>query len=146
MENVPMNRGKHLAYILNSNWIHLLGIYLCVEAMIISLPLYQLFRTHEWSMLPLQLLLSAPMLILTWGLVPLVAFYVVLLILDVILIATVKRSILVIVMLEWLIISPTFIYWAITYQYWLWVALVITFFITQFIRSRRINSRLEMSG
>jgi hypothetical protein len=144
MKNVPMIVYEKLPYILKSNWIHLLGIYVCIEAMMIGLAMYQLYQTHDWSMLPAQLLLSAPFLMFTWGLIFIGAFYIMQLLLDFVLFTTVNKSPRFIVIMEWIVISPVFIYWAVKYQYWLWIALVIAFLFTQFIRSRRIDRKLNL--
>ncbi len=77
------------------------------------------------------------MLLLLYGLVPLIAFYLVLLFLDLVLLTKTKLSIFDIVLIEWIIIAPIFIYWAFKYDYWLWLLLVSSFLVTQFMRARR---------
>ena len=124
---------------LKSNWVHLVGIYFCIEAMMIFYGAEHLLDTGNFNLFLFTIIVSAPLLMFTYGLMSLGGFYLVLLLLDILLFTTVKGKTLTIVIIEWLLISPIFIYWAVTYQYWLWLGLVLTFLITQWIRARKID-------
>lgn len=135
-----MPQHKQLIYIIKTNWLHLLGIFLCTEIVTVIYAFYN--RSDEGTLVG-QILFSAPFLIFTYGLLPLIAFYMALLVLDLLCFSRLKLQPLAIVLIEWVIIVPIFIYWALIYEYWLWLALISSFLVTQLIRSRWISRRLQ---
>jgi hypothetical protein len=123
--------------IIKLNWLHLVGFYLVIEVMMITYAVVEVLRTHNWQVFIAQVFLNAFFLMFTYGLIQLVLFFVVLLLLDIILFASFNRSTLSIMLMEWLLICPLFIYWAFIYGYWLWIALAASFLFTQVWRSKK---------
>jgi hypothetical protein len=134
-----MARSKQLTYVIRTNWLHLLGFYICVEAVMLFQAMDNFIQEQSWANFVEEALWWAPFLMFTYGLMFLIGFYRVLIFLDIICIKVFKMSALDMVVAEWLIISPIFIYWAFDNQYWLWIALVISFLATQLIRSKKID-------
>lgn len=125
-----------------TNWVHLLGFYICVEIVMV----YEVLIKHgHWSSYIGMLLFSAPFLLLTYGLMFIIGFLLVISILDLIFFSLIKQKVLLTLFIEWLLIVPTFIYYSFKYQYWLWIWLSATFLITQYIRGRRIEKYLFKS-
>lgn len=135
-----MPQRKQLIYIIKTNWLHLLGIFLCTEIVTV---IYSFYNRSDEGTLVGQVLFSAPFLIFTYGLLPLIAFYIALLVLDWLCFSKLKLQPLAVVLIEWIIIAPIFIYWALMYEYWLWLALISSFLVTQLIRSKWISRRLS---
>ena len=125
--------------IILTNWVHLLGFYICVECVTV----YEVLIAHgNWDSYIGMLLFSAPFLLLTYGLMFIIGFLLVISILDLILFSLIKQKVLFILFIEWLLIAPTFIYYSFKYQYWLWIWLSAAFLITQYIRSKKIEKHL----
>jgi hypothetical protein len=131
---------KRLAKILRTNWIHLLGFYVTTY---FSIVLFHYLGSGRFrSDLPNSIYLltfSIPMLFFTYGLVFLASFYTLIIFLDLIAFHFTKLSTKSIMLLEWGLIIPPFIYWAFTEEYWLWLVLVTSLLVTQLIRIRMIN-------
>jgi len=121
------------------NWIHLAGFYCCIEIMMIAFAGTELMHSHDWKNFFLSVLILAPILMFAYGLIVLIPFLVVIVLLDVILLSTINRSLLFIGLVEWVLISPIFVYWAVQNDYWLWFALIFSFLVTQLIRSKKLN-------
>ncbi|QHL86835.1 hypothetical protein GU926_05035 [Nibribacter ruber] len=66
-------------------------------------------------------------------------FFSALALLDVFCFSFIKNKIKTILLIEWIIIVPIFIYWAFEYEYWLWITLAISFFVTQQLRDKKIK-------
>jgi hypothetical protein len=47
--------------------------------------------------------------------------------------------------LQWIIISIPFVYWAFEYDYWLWITLSISLLATQLIRGKQVDSIINKS-
>lgn len=92
-----------------------------------------------WTYILFLSLLSIPFLFLTYGLIILGGFFVVIAILDIIGFLLKINNTKLILIVEWLIIIPPFIYWAFEYEYWLWITLSISLFVTQLIREKKIK-------
>ncbi|PMD88026.1 hypothetical protein BWI97_25490, partial [Siphonobacter sp. BAB-5405] len=65
------------------------------------------------------------------------------LILDAILYKFSQLSVLKAVLLEWLLLSLPFFYWALKYDYWLWFILSLSFLVTQIIKKIKIEKLLN---
>ena len=141
-----MVTNKQLLYILKLNWMHLLGFYLCVEAMMFYSAFEDITEQMNWKYYLMEVILWAPMLMFTYGLMFIAGFYLLILMLDALCFKAIKTSTRNIVLLEWFLITPIFIYWAIENHYWLWIGLVISFLVTQLIRSKRIDKRILSSS
>jgi hypothetical protein len=140
-----MAKSKQLTYVIKTNWLHLLGFYICIEAVMLFQAVNNFMEEKSWTNFAVEAIWWAPFLIFTYGLMFLISFYGILIFLDIICIKVFKMSAFHMVVAEWLIISPVFIYWAFDNQYWLWIALVISFLGTQFIRSKKIDRWLANS-
>jgi hypothetical protein len=132
-----------------SNWIHLLGFYLIIEISTI-IHIATSPDAMNWQESVGGLLLGAPFLMLSYGLIFIIGFLLVIVILDILLffLPTNNRKFVIILVLstEWLLIVPIFIYWAFEYNYWLWIYLSASFLITQIIKSRRVKGILLVNG
>jgi hypothetical protein len=131
---------KRLAKILRTNWIHLLGFYVTTYFSIVLFHYLEIRRFQGDSPNSIFLLtFSIPMLFFTYGLVFLVSFYALIIFFDLIAFHFTKLSTKSIMLLEWALIIPPFIYWAFKEEYWLWLVLVTSLLLTQLIRIKMIN-------
>jgi hypothetical protein len=130
---------KQYIRIIKLNWLHLVGFYCCVEIATIIHAGMSVMQNHDWKTFFLSVSILALFTIFTYGLIILIPFYVAIVVLDIVLLSTVKRTLLPIFILEWVLISPIFIYWAVQYSYWLWIALIMSFLVTQIIKSNKLK-------
>jgi hypothetical protein len=65
-------------------------------------------------------------------------FHILNILLDLIAFCFKKLKVIQIMILEWVVITPPFIYWAFKYEYWLWLVLATSFLCTQLIRAKWI--------
>jgi hypothetical protein len=114
---------------------------MCIEVMMIGYAITDLDNAFVLKYFLAKVIFNAPFLIFTYGLILLAAFYLAIVLLDVFLLTTLKIGVRYIMLLEWVIISPVFIYWAVKYTYWLWIVLITSFLITQLIRSSRARAK-----
>jgi hypothetical protein len=125
-----------------TNWVHLLGFYIGVEICTIINMVLHPDAGNSWKTTIITLLLSAPFLMFTYGVIIIAGFILAIILLDIILFSLVEHNALLVMFIEWILIVPIFIYWAFEYKYWLWIALSVTFLITQFIKSKKIDKLL----
>lgn len=85
-----------------------------------------------------EVILGALFLILGYGMIFWAMFIVSLLILDTIFIIPGSNYLRTKLIAEWVIISMPFVYWAFEYKEWVFVAGVVSFFITQLFREKLI--------
>lgn len=133
--------GKYILSILLTNWIHLLGFYM---ATYFSLILFKLFglegaENESWSETLLTSILAIPLLFMLYGPIIIGGFYTAILVLDIVGFNLKSTNTLLILILQWIIISAPFVMWASEYEYWLWLALIMSFLITQLIRKKKIE-------
>lgn len=120
--------------IIGTNWINIVGIFLITY-------LYSFIRVIiETDFSIIQAMLSALILVGLYGLLFWIGFLLLLIILDTILVVRAKEKLKTALFIEWVIISTPLIYWMIKYEQWIFLIAVITFFITQIIRERKIRS------
>ncbi|HVS94591.1 MAG TPA: hypothetical protein VHE59_21280 [Mucilaginibacter sp.] len=129
---------NHPLKVVLTNWIHFLGFYLCVEIFDITNLFTHYDSNVSWQMVIIGVLLGPLFLMLTYGLLIIAAFLVAIVCLDLIFFSIIKNKILLIVIIEWVLIIPIFIYWAFKYEYWLWLGLSVAFYITQYIRAKKV--------
>lgn len=123
--------------IIGTNWINIVGIFLITY-------LYSFIRVIiETDFSIIQAMLSALILVGLYGLLFWIGFLLLLIILDTILVVRAKEKLKTALFIEWVIISIPLIYWMIKYEQWIFLIAVITFFITQIIRERKIRSLLK---
>ncbi|HEY8780228.1 MAG TPA: hypothetical protein VIM16_01330 [Mucilaginibacter sp.] len=121
--------------IILTNWINLLGVFLvtlvfsCVLALTDANLSYNIF----------QAILAALFSVLGFGMMAWALFIVALVILDLLLIVTNPNNLIVKLLIEWLIISSPFIYGAVKYSEWIFLAAIIAFLITQLLREKAIK-------
>jgi len=132
---------KKILLIIRTNWLNLLGFYICMEIVMIVLAIST--TNHlSWQGVLFSTLLAAPFLLFTYGLMFLCGVFTAIVLLDTILFTGFKLDALSILLIEWILIVPVFIYWAFEYHYWLWIALCTSFLITQIMRKYRIDKIL----
>lgn len=95
----------------------------------------------DWSTKIFFNLIGILLLLLTYGLVILIGSYAIILLLDLILFQFKGLRLIDIVLIEWVIIIPPFIYWAFKEEYWMWLALVASLLGTQLIRWRKLMKK-----
>jgi len=128
-----------LIKIISTNWIHLLGFYITSYLYVVFAKLIGLDSAYDdWSTTIFYNLLGVLILLLTYGLVIIIAFYFIILLLDSLLFQFKGLRLIHIILIEWVIIIPPFIYWAFKEEYWLWLALVASLLGTQLIRRRKL--------
>src|SRR6187549_3906127 len=114
--------------IIKTNWVHIVGFYITSYLALIFLKLIGL-ASEQWSEILIQNLWTIPFAFLTFGLVVLFPFYLAIIFFDLIVFDFCKDIIIKVLLLEWLIISSPFIYYAISYKSWIWLPLSISFLI-----------------
>lgn len=131
---------KYLSTI-KTNWIHIFGFYASTYAALIIFRLLGIARYsyESWNSTLFLNLLTIPLLFFTYGLVILFGFYLIIILLDLLAFRFIRAKVGYILIFEWLLIIPPFIYWAFKYDYWLWIFLATSFLCTQFIRKRKLD-------
>ena len=120
--------------IIKTNWINLVGVFIAafVYAIVLNINDTNVSRSVFQSFLP------ALILVCLYGILSWILFMVLLVVLDLIFIVKDQTNLTVKLLIEWLIISSPFIYWAVRYREWVFVAAITAFLITQLIRQKRI--------
>ncbi|OZI09608.1 hypothetical protein BWI93_02995 [Siphonobacter sp. BAB-5385] len=134
-----------IPYICLTNWIHLIGFYgttYLFTLFILSLKDFDAARPDIWD-LALWSIVSSLILMFGYGFKFLAGLYLSVLILDAILFKFSQLSVLKAVLLEWLLLSLPFFYWALKYDYWLWFILSLSFLVTQIIKKIKIEKLLN---
>lgn len=121
--------------ILKTNWINIIGVF-------IVLFLYTFL--NSWINYPatfIQALFGAFLLVCLYGMMFWAGFIITLIILDSVLILPNPKNLKIKLLIEWIVISSPFVYWAIKYpeQRTLYIVAIITFLVTQLIREKLIN-------
>lgn len=125
---------KNTLKILATNWINITGIFISV---LIYSVIYGYINTAQNI---LQLILGSSILIFLYGVIFWSGFLITILMLDiVIIILNKKNNLKKMLLVEWLIISIPFFYWAIKYKQWVFLVAIIAFFITQLLRAKKIE-------
>lgn len=121
--------------------MHLVGFFVTTYLSLILFKLIGLEGSENegWGEILLLSLLTIPLLFFTYGLLIIGGFFGAIAILDIIGFNLKVNKVTLILILEWLIIIPPFIKWAFEYEYWLWLTLIISFAITQWIRNEKIK-------
>ncbi|MGM1055919.1 MAG: hypothetical protein ACQEWG_08545 [Bacteroidota bacterium] len=136
-----MERIKENLRILSTNWIHFLGFYITTYFSLILFKLIGLegAENDSWESILFLSLFTIPLLFFVYGLKIMGGFLVAIFTLDIIGFTITDKNIRIILFFQWLLIIPPFIVWAVEYQYWLWLTLIISFFFTQFLRENEIR-------
>jgi len=102
-------------------------------------------ESDTWINALVTMPLSTLFLFFLYGPMIIAGFYAVVFVLDIIGFGFTKANVLRVLLLEWLIISSPFVYWAFKYDYWLWLTLSLSFLATQLFRKLKIEIFLETS-
>lgn len=128
--------------LMSTNWIHLLGFYVSSYFYVIFSKLIGIEQPFDnWSTAIFYNLLGTLFLLFTYGLVIVIGFYLLILFLDLLLFQFKRLRLIEIVLIEWILIIPPFIYWAFKEEYWLWLVLVASLLTTQLIRRRQLMKK-----
>ncbi len=136
--------GK-ISAIIFSNWVHIVGFYISAYLSGIIFKIIGLENERSWSEVIIYDIFFILLSFFLYGILIVLAFYIVIVILDIILFTRNFKWFKQKFILEWLIVSTPFIYWAFKYEFWLWVSLSISFFITQMIRFKMNRNILDNS-
>jgi len=131
---------KSIRRILLTNWIHLVGFYVTIYLYGIATKLLGVegaYDTWDWQLV--HSLWTILLAFLLYGFPIIGGFYLTLLFLDFMLFRFSSLRSWIILLLEWCLIVPVFIYWAFLYEYWTWVVLSLSFLTTQSIRWRWVQ-------
>jgi hypothetical protein len=134
-----------LLKIISTNWTHLVGFYLTTYLSFILFKIIGLGDDYEWDTLWFGFI-SAGLLFIVYGLDILGYFILTILTMDIISFSWTNKWIKETLIIQWIIISTPFIYWAFEYQYWLWITLSISLLITQMIRRKKIEIINKKTG
>lgn len=125
---------KNNLKILATNWINLIGIFLSV---LLYSIIYGFINTSQNIF---QSILASSIVIILYGVIFWIGFLITILILDIVIISLNKKiNVRIMLLLEWFIISLPFFYWAIKYNQWVFIVAIISFFITQVLRAKKIE-------
>jgi hypothetical protein len=131
---------KQVIKIIATNWINILGIF------IVSY-LYSFVNSYAGASFTIgQALLSSVILIGFYGIVFWIGFCIAIFVFDLILFGFAQNNLLGKLLIEWILISGFFIYWAFKYQVWIFLFGVVAFLLTQPLRRKmifKIISRVE---
>ncbi|AZB32157.1 hypothetical protein [Chryseobacterium balustinum] len=124
--------------ILKTNWINILGVFICV---LLYSIIYNFFIDDSITRTFLQSIFGAVFFLLLYGVLFWIGFILALIIFDLIIIIPNQSNLKLKLLLEWAIICLPFIYWAIIYerQRNIFIVAVVAFLITQLLRERLIN-------
>jgi len=120
--------------VLKTNWINILGVFIVVllYALVLNVTDTNVSRNV------FQSVLSALILVCLYGLMFWALFVVLLIVCDWLFIVRNRNKLPVWLLLEWIVVSSPFVYWAVNYREWIFIAGVCAFLITQSLRARRI--------
>lgn len=128
-----------------TNWINLLGIFLAAYVFSIINALIEIRTTADVGNALRVGFLGGLLGIILYGVMFWLGFIVCLFLLDIVLMNGNKKTLRVKLLIEWLLLSVPFIYWFIRYMQWIFLVAVIAFFITQFLRSKKIENLLSFN-
>jgi hypothetical protein len=130
---------KRLLKIISTNWIHLVGFYITTYLSLILFKLIGLETSDSWESLLLTSIFSILLLFIIYGPMIIGGFYSAIFIMDIVAFSWTNNWRREILIIEWIIISIPFIYWAFENEYWLWITLSVSLLTTQMVRLRRIK-------
>lgn len=121
--------------IILTNWVNILGVFLATFFYAVILNLFSSILNYSIF----QSMAAALILICGYGLMFWISFAASLVILDLWLIVNGQNNLWHKLLVECLLISSPFTYWAIRYGEWVFVIAAVTFYITQFGRAKLIR-------
>ena len=121
--------------IIKTNWITVLGIF----TMVFLYAIYLNVTDINVSRNIFQSILPALILVVLYGALFWLLFLALLVLLDIFFVAKVKIDLRVRLLIEWVIVSIPFIYWAIRYRQWIFIVAVSAFLVTQLLREKSLR-------
>lgn len=122
--------------ILKTNWINIVGVF---TVLFLYTTVYGLIEPNV-SRNIFQAMIASLIGICLYGIMFWTGFIIMLIILDSVIIIPNPKNLKIKLLIEWIIISSPFIYWAIKYpeQRTLYIIAIITFLVTQLLREKLI--------
>ena len=96
-------------------------------------------KSDTWADVIVSSLFSILLAFILYSPIITVGFYGILILLDVVCFHFLKMKVWKVLLLEWILIIPPFIVWAFEYDFWIWIAMTLSFLITQLIRKKEIE-------
>ncbi|SDX69575.1 hypothetical protein SAMN05444410_1284 [Hydrobacter penzbergensis] len=121
--------------IIKTNWINIVGVFIAVFLYAIALNLMD----ENASRNMLQSVFASLILVFGYGIIFWGLLIVSLIVLDLLLFIRSQNNLKAKLVIEWLIISSPFVYWAIRYKEWIFVAAIVALLITQLLREKKIQ-------
>jgi len=132
--------------IFRTNWINIAGIFIALYSIAILSSLFRLIpdklTTDEFLNSLVMGFIGGLYGIIGYGFMFWIGFILVLFLLDMILMNEKPEYLRMKLLAEWVIISLPFVYWGVKYSKKVFVVSVIFFFITQFLREKKIRNVL----
>lgn len=127
--------------ILKTNWINIIGVF---TVLFLYTTIYELIEPNV-SRNIFQAMIASLIGICLYGIMFWVGFIIMLIILDYVLIIPNLKDLKLKLLIEWIVISSPFVYWAIKYpeQRTLYIIAIITFLVTQLLRDKLINKAIQ---
>ncbi|MDV3833197.1 hypothetical protein CMU13_07635 [Elizabethkingia anophelis] len=127
--------------ILKTNWINIIGVF---TVLFLYTTIYELIEPNV-SRNIFQAMIASLIGICLYGIMFWVSFIIMLIILDYVLIIPNPKDLKLKLLIEWIVISSPFVYWAIKYpeQRTLYIIAIITFLVTQLLRDKLINKAIQ---
>ncbi|MBN8721250.1 MAG: hypothetical protein J0H85_17510 [Sediminibacterium magnilacihabitans] len=121
--------------IIKTNWINIVGVFIAVFLYAIVLNLID----ENASRNMFQSVFASLILVFGYGIIFWGLLIVSLIVLDLLLFIRSQNNLKAKLVIEWLIISSPFVYWAIRYKEWIFVAAIVALLITQLLREKKIQ-------
>lgn len=121
--------------IIKTNWVTILGVFSTAffYAIYLNVTDVNVSRNIFQSVLP------ALILVVLYGALFWLLFLIMLVLLDIFFVARGRLDLRAKLLIEWVIISLPFVYWAIEYKKWIFIAAMIGFLVTQLLRERSLR-------
>ena len=122
--------------VVRTNWITITVVFIAVfiYAIYLNVTDVNVSRNIFQSILP------AFFLVVLYGVLFWLLFLVLLVVFDIFFVARVKLDLKVKLLIEWIIVSIPFIYWAIKYKQWIFIVACLAFLITQLLREKNLRT------
>jgi hypothetical protein len=121
-----------------TNWINMVGIFIAVYLSTVISELLKIQSANDISSALGVGFLGGLFAIVFYGSIFWAGFAIAMFVMDFILMNKNKEQLRLKLLIEWILISSPFIYWFIQYTEWIFLVAVISFFITQAFRVKRI--------
>jgi hypothetical protein len=132
-------KAKGLLKIILTNWIHLPGFYITTYLSLIFFKLIGIETTDSWHSILLVSIFTILLLFMIYGPLIILGFFGAIMLMDILAFSWANKWPKKILIIEWVIISVPFIYWAFEHEYWLWITLSLSLLTTQLMRLKRIK-------